>query len=167
METGAGAGREGGFVALDPNNGAILALGGGFDLSQPVQPRGAGAASARLLRRSSIGGWKGFTPASLISGADCGRRCSPEDEWRPEDYRAVLRPDTPAQGAQPSLNLGSTPVARHYAGTQSAWDARVQPEKLPKNLLTLGTADNTAANGRGSAVFANGRYRIRITYPAH
>jgi penicillin-binding protein 1A len=163
---------EGGFVALDPKNGAILALGGGFDFRHnqynhvALAQRQPGSSFKPFIYSAALE--KGFTPASLISGAPIVvEDVSLEDEWRPEDYsRKFFGPTRLRKALALSLNLVSVRLLRAITPEYAVeYMARFgfNPEKLPKNLsLTLGTADATALQmAEAFAVFANGGYRIQ------
>jgi len=163
---------EGGFVALDPKNGAILALGGGFDFRHnqynhvALAQRQPGSSFKPFIYSAALE--KGFTPASLISGAPIVvEDVSLEDEWRPEDYsRKFFGPTRLRKALALSLNLVSVRLLRaitpEYA-VEYMGRFGFNPEKLPKNLsLTLGTADATPLQmAEAFAVFANGGYRIQ------
>jgi penicillin-binding protein 1A len=162
---------EGGFVALDPKNGAILALGGGFDFRHnqynhvALAQRQPGSSFKPFIYSAALE--KGFTPASLISGAPIVvEDVSLEDEWRPEDYsRKFFGPTRLRKALALSLNLVSVRLLRaitpEYA-VEYMQRFGFDPAKLPKNLsLTLGTADATPMQMASAfAVFANGGYRI-------
>jgi penicillin-binding protein 1A len=162
---------EGGFVSIDPKNGAILSLVGGFDFFRnqynhvALAQRQPGSSFKPFIYSAALE--RGFTPASLISGAPIViEDVSLEDEWRPEDYsRKFFGPTRLRKALALSLNLVSvrllraiTPeVAAEYMG-RFGFD----PARLPKNLsLTLGTAEATPLQMASAfAVFANGGYRI-------
>ena len=163
---------EGGFVALDPKNGAILALGGGFDFRHnqfnhvALAQRQPGSSFKPFIYSAALE--KDFTAASLISGAPIVvEDVSLEDEWRPEDYsRKFFGPTRLRKALALSLNLVSVRLLRaitpEYA-VEYMGRFGFNPEKLPKNLsLTLGTADATPLQmAEAFAVFANGGYRIQ------
>lgn len=162
---------EGAFVAIDPNDGAILALSGGFDffrnqydhVSQALRQPGSGFKP--FIYSAALE--KGFTPASLISGAPIVvEDVSLEDEWRPEDYsHKFFGPTRLRKALALSLNLVAVRLLRaitpEYA-VEFMGRFGFEPTKLPKNLsLTLGTAEATPLQmARAFAVFANGGYRI-------
>jgi len=163
---------EGGFVSLDPKNGAILALSGGFDfrLNQynhaTLAQRQPGSSFKPFIYSAALD--KGFTPASLISGAPIViEDVSLEDEWRPEDYsHKFFGPTRLRKALALSLNLVAVRLLRAITPEYAAeYMGRFgfDPAKLPKNLsLTLGTADATPLQmAEAFAVFANGGYRIQ------
>jgi penicillin-binding protein 1A len=162
---------EGGFVAIDPKNGAVLALHGGFDfqLNQynhvALAQRQPGSSFKPFIYSAALE--KGFTPASLISGAPIViEDVSLEEEWRPEDYsRKFFGPTRLRKALALSLNLVAVRLLRAITPEYAVeYMARFgfNPKKLPKNLsLTLGTADATPLQMASAfAVFANGGYRI-------
>jgi penicillin-binding protein 1A len=163
---------EGGFVAIDPNNGAILALSGGFDFRRnqynhaTLAQRQPGSSFKPFIYSAALE--KGFTPASLISGAPIViEDVSLEDEWRPEDYsRKFFGPTRLRKALALSLNLVAVRLLRAITPEYAAeYMGRFgfDPATLPKNLsLTLGTADATPLQmAEAFAVFANGGYRIQ------
>jgi len=162
---------EGGLVAIDPKNGAILALSGGFDFRHnqynhaTLAQRQPGSSFKPFIYSAALE--KGFTPASLISGAPIVvEDVSLEDEWRPEDYsRKFFGPTRLRKALALSLNLVSVRLLRAITPEYAAeYMGRFgfSPEKLPKNLsLTLGTAEATPLQMASAfAVFANGGFRI-------
>jgi len=162
---------EGGFVSIDPHNGAILALSGGFDffLNQynhvTLAQRQPGSSFKPFIYSAALE--KGFTAASLISGAPIVLEdVSLEDEWRPEDYsRKFFGPTRLRKALALSLNLVSVRLLRaitpEYA-VEYMGRFGFDPERLPKNLsLTLGTAEATPLQMASAfGVFANGGYRV-------
>jgi len=162
---------EGGFVALDPRNGAILALVGGFDFYRNqynhvnLAQRQPGSSFKPFIYSAALE--KGFTPASVVSGAPIViEDVSLEDEWRPEDYsRKFFGPTRLRKALALSLNLVAVRLLRAITPEYAAeYMGRFgfDPQKLPKNLsLTLGTAEATPLQMASAfAVFANGGYRI-------
>jgi len=160
------------LVALDPNDGAVTALVGGFDYFSNKYNR------VTQARRQPGSGFKpflysaalddGFTPASIIpdapivmDGADL------ETVWRPEnshkDFRGPMRL---REALAWSRNLVSIRLLREM-GTKYAIDyvTRFGFERstLPDNLtLALGTLQATPLEvATGYATFANGGYRVQ------
>jgi penicillin-binding protein 1A len=162
---------EGALIALDPRNGAILAFSGGFDffrnqydhVSQALRQPGSGFKP--FIYSAALD--KGFTPASLISGAPIVvEDVSLEDEWRPEDYsHKFFGPTRLRRALALSLNLVAVRLLRaitpEYA-VEYMQRFGFDPAKLPRNLsLTLGTAEATPMQMASAfGVFANGGYRI-------
>ena len=162
---------EGAFIALDPKNGAILALSGGFDFFRnqydhaSQAQRQPGSSFKPFIYSAALD--KDFTPASLISGAPIVLEdVSLEDEWRPEDYsRKFFGPTRLRKALALSLNLVAVRLLRaitpEYA-VEYMGRFGFDPGRLPKNLsLTLGSAEVTPTQmARAFAVFANGGYRV-------
>jgi len=162
---------EGGFVSINPADGAILALAGGFDFFRnqynhvTLAQRQPGSGFKPFIYSAALD--KDFTAASLISGAPIViEDVSLEDEWRPEDYsRKFFGPTRLRKALALSLNLVAVRLLRaitpEYA-TEYMGRFGFDPSRLPKNLsLTLGTAEATPLQMASAfAVFANGGYRI-------
>ena len=161
----------GAFVALRPQDGAVLALIGGFDFTESNYNR---AIQAERQPGSSIKPFiytaaleKGFTPATTVSGAPIVvEDASLEEEWRPEDYsRQFYGPTRLRRALAQSLNLVSVRLLRAIGvGYTVEYLGRFgfDPQKLPRNLsLALGTASATPMQMTAAfAVYANGGYRI-------
>ncbi|HLD14942.1 MAG TPA: penicillin-binding protein 1A [Burkholderiales bacterium] len=161
----------GAFVALRPQDGAVLALIGGFDFAESNYNR---ATQAERQPGSSFKPFyyaaaleKGFTPATTVSGAPIVvEDTNLEEEWRPEDYsRQFHGPTRLRKALAQSLNLVSVRLLRAI-GVGYAVDYLgrfgFDPQKLPRNLsLALGTASATPMQMTSAfAVYANGGYRI-------
>jgi penicillin-binding protein 1A len=162
---------SGALVSLRPSDGALLALAGGFDFYQSgfnrvtQAERQPGSSFKPFIYTAALD--KGFTPASLVSGAPVVMEGdSPQDEWRPEDYtRKFYGPTRLRKALAESLNLVSVrllraigvPYAIEYV-QRFGFDAA----KLPPNLsLALGTTSATPMQMVSAfAVFANGGYRV-------
>ncbi len=162
----------GALVSLDPNNGAILALTGGFDFYQSSFNR---AIQAERQPGSSFKPFvycaaldKGFTAASLVSGApivvpDANQGAT----WRPENYeRNFVGPTRLRKALALSLNLVSIRLLREITPNYAVqYLARFgfDPATLPDSLsLVLGSASVTPLQMVSAyAVFANGGYRVQ------
>ncbi len=161
----------GAIVSLRPSDGAILALSGGFDFYESsfnriIQAeRQPGSSLKPFVYSAALE--KGFTAASLISGAPIVvEDANLEDEWRPEDYsRKFFGPTRLRKALTLSLNLVSVRLLRAI-GPDFAIEHLARfgfdPKRLPRNLsLALGTASVTPLQmASGFAVFANGGYRV-------
>lgn len=161
----------GALVALRPQDGAVLALIGGFDFAESNYNR---AIQAERQPGSSIKPFiytaaleKGFTPATTVSGAPIVvEDTSLEEEWRPEDYsRQFHGPTRLRRALAQSLNLVSVRLLRAIGvGYAVEYLGRFgfDPQKLPRNLsLALGTASATPMQMTSAfAVYANGGYRV-------
>ncbi len=161
----------GALVSLNPKDGAILALTSGFDFYQSKfnralqAERQPGSGFKPFVYSAALE--KGFTPATLISGAPIVvEDVSLEDEWRPEDYsKQFYGPTRLRKALTLSLNLVAVRLLRaigpEYAVeymTRFGFDA----SKLPRNLsLVLGTASVTPLQMASAfSIFANGGYRV-------
>ncbi len=165
---------EGALVALDPNDGAIVSLVGGFEYFD----KGLGKFNrATQARRQPGSGFKpflysaalenGFTPASVILDAPVViDDPSLEEAWRPENAGGGFGGPTRLREALvKSRNLVSIRLL-HAIGLGPAIEHATRfgfaREALPRNLtLALGTmAASPLEMATGFAVFANGGYRV-------
>ncbi|MCK4607938.1 MAG: penicillin-binding protein 1A [Gammaproteobacteria bacterium] len=164
---------SGALVALNPNNGAILALNGGFSYQQnkfncAVQAtRQPGSSFKPFLYSAALD--KDYTLASVINDAPIVMSDTGENSlWRPQnDTRKFYGPTRLRTGLIKSRNLVSIrllqavgiPYTINYAA-HFGFD----PNTLPQSLsLALGTGVVSPLNLTAAyAVFANGGYR---TYP--
>ncbi|MCX7052986.1 MAG: penicillin-binding protein 1A [Proteobacteria bacterium] len=161
---------SGALVALDPNDGAIVSLVGGFDFgsskyNRVVQAqRQPGSAFKPFLYSAALE--RGFTPATLVNDAPIvlpgGGGAEGDEEWRPQNITRKFYGPTPMrEGLVRSRNLVSIRLLRG-AGIGFALKHIAQfgfgPQSLPANLtLALGTGQVTPLEmARGFAVFANG-----------
>lgn len=159
------------LVALDPEDGAIRALVGGFDFAtshfnRAVQARRQPGSSFKpFIYASALE--QGMTAASIVNDApivfdDPGQ----EDAWRPEnDSGAFYGPTRLREALYRSRNLVSIRVLQNIgirnairSLTRYGFDA----DALAPNLsLALGTAAFSPLEmAAGFAIFANGGYRI-------
>ncbi len=162
---------EAALVALDPQNGAILSLVGGFNYQESnfnrvIQAyRQPGSSFKPFIYSAALA--KGFTLASLLNDAPV---VMPSDNeaglWRPEnDTRKFYGLTSLKVALMQSRNLVSIrllqligiPYAIDYATRFG-----IKPNQMPQGLsLALGTASVTPLQmAAGYAVFANGGYRI-------
>jgi penicillin-binding protein 1A len=166
---------QGAFVSLDPQDGAITALVGGFDFydgrsngrfNRAVQARRQpGSAFKPFVYSGALE--HGFTPASIILDAPVViEGGSLEESWRPEnDSGRFYGPTRLRDALARSRNLVSIRLLRAL-GVDYARDYATRfgfaPEQLPSNLtLALGTASVTPLQmATGYAVFANGGFRV-------
>ena len=161
----------GALVSIDPKNGAILALTGGFDFQQSKfnritqAERQPGSNIKPFLYSAALA--KGYTAASTVSGAPIViEDKNLEGEWKPENYSGKFFGPTRLRLAlTKSMNLVSVRLLRGL-GPQYAVSYLERfgfsREKLPANLsLALGTASFTPIEVvSGFSVFANGGYRV-------
>ena len=160
------------LVALDPNDGSIVALVGGFDYFTNKYNR---VTQARRLPGSGFKPFlysaaleHGFTPASVILDAPIVLDGSGnEDTWRPENVeREFGGPTRMREALVHSRNLVSIRILKEI-GIQAAIDYvprfGFDPKTLPHDLtMALGTMEVTPLDlAAGYAVFANGGYRVQ------
>jgi len=161
----------GALVALEPRDGAIVALVGGFDFrlskyNRAVQAqRQPGSAFKPFVYSAALE--RGFTPASLINDAPIVLPGGTgTEEWRPQNITKRFYGPTPLREALVrSRNLvsvrllratGLGPAMRHVAAFGFS------PAATPPNLtFALGSGQVTPLEmARGFAVFANGGFLV-------
>jgi len=167
----------GAIIVLDPRNGAILALSGGFDFyhssfNRAVQAgRQPGSSFKPFIYSAALD--KGFTPATTVSGAPIVEYdATVEVEWRPEDYnKKFVGPTRLRKALTLSLNLVSIRLLRAISPSYAVeyierFGFERERNKLRRNLtLVLGTASVSPLEmSRAYAVFANGGYRIEPNF---
>jgi penicillin-binding protein 1A len=160
----------GALVAVQPADGAIVALVGGFDFGASKYNRVTqahrqpGSAFKPFLYSAALE--RGFTPATLVNDAPIvfagGGGADGGEEWRPQNITRQFYGPTPMrEGLVRSRNLVSIRLLRG-AGvgftTRHIANFGFAPAALPANLtLALGTGQVTPLEMvRGFAVFANG-----------
>jgi len=159
------------LVALDPNDGSIVALVGGFDYFTNKYNR---VTQARRLPGSGFKPFlysaaleHGLTPASVLLDAPIVLEGNgSEDSWRPENStREFGGPTRLREALVHSRNLVSIRVLKEV-GIPAAIDYLSRfgfdPRTMPHDLtLALGTLEATPLEvAAGYAVFANGGYRV-------
>ena len=162
---------EGALAALDPEDGGILALVGGFDFHKSKFNR---AAQAERQAGSSLKPFvytaalaKGFTPATIINDAPVVfEDRALEGAWRPENYSGkVFGPTRLREALIRSRNLVSIRLLRKI-GIPYTVDFLTQVgfprEALPRNLsLSLGSASVTPLRlAAAFAALANGGHKV-------
>lgn len=162
---------SGALVSLSPYDGAILSLAGGFDYYLSKFNR---ATQARRQPGSNIKPFiysaaldKGFSAASLVSGAPIVIEDVPGHLWRPENYsRKFFGPTRLRRALSLSLNLVSVRLLR-YIGVNYGRDHLekfgFERQHLPGTLsLALGSASLTPLEiAAGFATFASGGMRVK------
>jgi len=164
---------EGAFVALDPSDGAILALTGGFDFLSSKFNR------ATQSKRQPGSGFKpiiytaalevGYTPASIFYDEPIVIIEDPfrEVEWRPENYNRIYRGPIPLRTA---LVHSSNSVAIRLLdaiGMDNAVSTALRfgftPRQLPLTLsLALGSGYASPLQmAQVYAAFANGGFLVK------
>lgn len=159
------------IVALDPENGAIRSLVGGFDyyhskFNRITQAqRQPGSNFKPFIYTAALE--SGLTAATTISGAPITiRDAALESYWRPEnDAGRVFGPTRLRQGLYRSLNTVSIRLLRTI-GIDRAIDSATRfgfdKDTLPRNAtLILGSAAVPPIKiATGYAAFANGGYQV-------
>lgn len=161
---------QGALVSLNPTNGAIQAVVGGFDFHYSKFNRATdalrqpGSSFKPFIYSAALE--KGYTLASLINDAPIVSDSSAAGIWRPQnDERKFGGPTRLRVGLAMSLNLVSIRLLQAI-GTSYAIDyiqkLGFDPQALPDNLtLALGTGDLTPMQATaGFAIFANGGYKV-------
>ena len=162
---------EGALVSLDPDDGSIVALTGGFDFyrskfNRATQAERQPGSSFKPFIYSAALEY-GYTPASIINDAPVVfEDPSLRSAWRPENYSGKFFGPTPLRTAlYKSRNLVSIRLLREIGiDFALAHIARfgIDVESLPRGLsLALGSGVMTpleAATGYG--VLANGGYAV-------
>jgi penicillin-binding protein 1A len=160
------------LVALDPNDGSIVSLVGGFDYftnkyNRVIQARRLpGSGFKPFLYSAALE--HGITPASTFLDAPIVLEGNgAEEAWRPENNeRQFGGPTRLREALVHSRNLVSIRVLKEL-GIDNAIDYvsrfGFDPKTMPHDLtLALGTLEVTPLElASGYAVFANGGYRVQ------
>jgi penicillin-binding protein 1A len=162
---------EGAFVAIDPQDGGVTALSGGFDYyasnyNRAVQAkRQPGSSFKPFLYSAALE--KGFTAATLINDAPLVfNDASLEATWRPQNSsREFYGPTRLREALVRSRNLVSIRILNDLGpayATDYIQRFGFAPDSLPQNLtLALGTAlVSPLEMASAYAIFANGGYRV-------
>ena len=162
---------EGALVSLDPNDGSIVALTGGFDFyrskfNRAVQAERQPGSSFKPFIYSAALEY-GYTPASIINDAPVVfEDPSLKSAWRPENYSGKFFGPTPLRTAlYKSRNLVSIRLLREIGlDFALAHIARfgLDAERLPRGLsLALGSGVLTPLEVAAAyGVLANGGYAV-------
>nr|WP_233151635.1 penicillin-binding protein 1A [Pelomonas sp. KK5] len=163
---------EGAFVAMDPRNGRLRALVGGFDwaknkFNHVTQAwRQPGSGFKPFIYSGALE--KGFTPATIINDAplffDAGATGS--QPWEPKNYDGKFEgPMTMRRALAQSKNMVSIRILQSIGAKYGQqWVTRFgfDADKHPAYLTTaLGAGSVTPMQMvQGYAVFANGGHRV-------
>jgi penicillin-binding protein 1A len=159
------------LVSVDPKDGAVVALVGGFDYFQSKFNR------VTQARRQPGSGFKpfvyaaafdkGYTPASVVSDAPIVvDEAGMEKAWRPKEYEnSFVGPIRLREALAFSRNLVSVRLMRALGGeyvrdyvTRFGFDKSQLPDDL---TLALGTAELSPLQvAIGYSTFANGGYKV-------
>jgi penicillin-binding protein 1A len=163
---------EGAFVSVDPRDGAIHALVGGFDFDKnkfnhvTQAWRQPGSSFKPFIYSAALE--KGFTPATVVNDAPLFFDASVTggQPWEPKNYDGTFDgPMTLRKGLAKSKNMISIRVLQ-AVGAQNAqqWITHFgfEADKHPPYLtMALGAGSVTPMQmATGYSVFANGGYRI-------
>jgi len=163
---------EGALVAMDPRDGAIQALVGGFDFNKnkfnhvTQAWRQPGSSFKPFIYSAALE--KGFTPATIVNDGplffDSG--VTGGQPWEPKNYDGKFEGPMPLHTAlAKSKNMVSIRILQ-AVGTQNAqqWITRFgfDPERHPPYLtMALGAGSVTPMQMVAAySVFANGGYRV-------
>jgi penicillin-binding protein 1A len=162
---------QGALVSLDPTDGAVSALSGGFDFflsnyNRAVQSqRQPGSAFKPFVYSAALE--RGFTAASIFNDAPIVQRSRAlEGVWRPENYSGRFNGPTRLREALiKSLNLVSIRVIERSGVRHTVEHVRgfgFDETASPMNsTLALGSGGVAPLDlVQGYAVFANGGYRV-------
>ena len=162
---------EGAFIAVDPQNGSVLALVGGYDylhskFNRVTQAkRQPGSSFKPFIYSAALE--SGYTPASIINDAPVVQDArGMKSAWRPKNYSGkFFGPTRLREALVKSRNMVSIRVLRsvgHQSTVQHIAHFGFDEAQLPKGLsLALGSGVVTPWEmARGYAVFANGGHRV-------
>ena len=164
---------EAALVALDPENGAIRALVGGFDFNQnkynhvTQARRQPGSSFKPFIYSAALE--KGYTPASILEDAPLNFAASETGNkaWSPQNYentfegaislRKALAHSVNTVAIRLLHDIGPS-YAQNYV-TRFGFSADDHPPYL---TMALGAGSTTPMQMAGAyAVFANGGYRVK------
>jgi penicillin-binding protein 1A len=163
---------EGALVSLDPANGALVALAGGYDFARSTfnraiqAQRQPGSGFKPVLYAAALS--EGYTPASVVNDAPI-TYADPSQAggvWRPKNYSGRFYGPTRLRIAlAKSRNLVSVRLLKSIGlkkAIDTALDFGFQPEELPNSMpLALGSGSASPLRmAQAYAVFANGGFRI-------
>lgn len=162
---------QGAFVALDPRDGATVALSGGFDyfaskFNRAVQTRRQPGSSFKPFIYSAALE-NGFTASSVINDAPVVFEGDDvEESWRPENYsNKFYGPTRMREALVRSMNLVSVRILLKM-GIRNAL-AHIEPFGFPRSALPQDFSLALGSGGAspwqmasGFATLANGGYRV-------
>lgn len=165
---------QGGLIALDPHNGRIYAIAGGFsyemsEFNRATQAiRQPGSAFKPFVYLAGLE--NGFTPATLVQDApfvlDQGGNLG---TWRPQNYTEDFSGPTPLRvGIEKSRNLMTIRLAS-YVGMDKVSEIAKRfgiSDNLPPLLsMSIGAGETTLLRmATGYSTFVNGGKRITPTF---
>ena len=164
---------QGAFVSVDPRDGAVVALNGGFDFflsnyNRATQSkRQPGSAFKPFVYSAALE--NGFTAATIVNDSppDVGYQPELERVWKPENYggkyygpvrlRFALQHSLNAVSIRMMQKMGLAETARHVR--RFGFDDVAVPNNLSLALGAGGVAPLDLV--RGYATFANGGFRVQ------
>lgn len=163
---------QGALVALDPLDGATVALAGGYDFfaskfNRAIQAkRQPGSSFKPFVYSAALE--NGFTPATIVNDAPVvfENTGTDADEWRPQNNSGQFYgPTRLREGLVKSLNLVTIRVLLSVGVARAI--NYIRPFGLPDSAMppnptmALGSGEATPRDmAAGFAVFANGGYRV-------
>jgi penicillin-binding protein 1A len=163
---------QGAFVSIDPFDGAIVALNGGFDFflnnfNRATQARRQPGSSFKPFVYSAAFE-NGFTPATVVLDAppDVGYQATLERVWRPENFGGkYFGPTRLREALKESLNAVSIRILQSMgvpAAVQHVKRFGFDDTAVPNDLsLALGAGSVAPVALAGAyAAFANGGYKV-------
>ncbi|MBS0349955.1 MAG: penicillin-binding protein 1A [Proteobacteria bacterium] len=169
---------QGALVTLDPQNGAILSLVGGYDFqlsefNRATQAqRQPGSSFKPFIYSAALN--KGYTLASTINDSPIVMNDSGEDSvWRPRnDSRQFSGITRLREGLVKSLNMVSIRLLQDIGipyAVNFVQRFGFDPSRLPQSLsLALGAGlTSPLSMATGYSVFANGGYRVTPYFIDH
>jgi penicillin-binding protein 1A len=163
---------QGAFASIDPQDGAIVALTGGFDFflsnyNRATQSkRQPGSAFKPFVYSAALD--NGFTTATVVNDAppDVGYQAALERVWKPENFGGVYHGETRLREAlRQSMNAVSIRVMQRIGVSETVRHVRqfgFDDVAVPANLsLALGAGGVAPVDlAAGYATFANGGFRV-------
>ena len=163
---------ESALIAIDPANGAIRALVGGFDFNQSKfnhvtqARRQPGSSFKPFIYSAAIE--KGYTPASIVEDAPLNFSASEtgNKDWSPQNYENTFEgPISLRKALAHSVNTVAIRVLREigpsYAQSYITRFGFAAKDHPPYLTMALGAGSTTPWQMASAyAVFANGGYRV-------
>ncbi|MDH6269038.1 penicillin-binding protein 1A [Rhizobium sp. SG_E_25_P2] len=162
---------QGGFVAMDPNTGRVLAMAGGFSFAQSEFNRATqamrqpGSSFKPFVYAAALD--NGYTPASVILDAPI-EIVSGGQVWRPQNYGGgSAGPSTLRLGIEKSRNLMTVRLANDMGmGLVAEYAERfgIYDKMNPVLSMSLGSGETTVLRMVSAySVLANGGKQIKPT----
>jgi penicillin-binding protein 1A len=165
---------SGGFIAMDPHTGRVLAMVGGFSFDQSEFNRATqamrqpGSSFKPIVYATALD--NGYTPSSIVLDAPITIEAGPGQEaWTPSNYDGKpTGPHTLRYGIEQSKNLMTVRLAKDLGMPLIAEYARrfgVYDDMLPVLPMSLGAGETTVLRQvTAYSMLVNGGRRIRPTF---